>query len=107
MPSLKDRRDLHDLNVGTISLFSAKPICVEFCRRTSPITIAGDRTARQELRAARQALSISKHAGRSPRNLCSVGYTTFTALLHDKFLHPTAVRDVRLGHDLTILRETG
>ena len=32
--------------------------------------------------------SPGKHAQRSPPNLCSVGYTTFTALLHDKFCAP-------------------
>src|SRR5262245_5576244 len=44
MPSLKDGCDLCDLSVWTISLSSAKLICVEFYRRTSPITIVGDRT---------------------------------------------------------------
>jgi hypothetical protein len=42
------------------------------------------------LSTARRARSISKHVERSPRNLCSAGYTTFTGLLHDQFLHPTA-----------------
>jgi hypothetical protein len=71
-------------------LFSAKPICDEFWPRTSPITIAGDRTARwaRHLHAARQGPSLGKHAERSPPNLCLAGYTTFTALLHDKFLRP-------------------
>jgi len=74
-------------------LFSAKLICVEFYPRTSPITIAGDRTARwaKPLHAAKEGPSLGKHAQRSPPNLCSVGYTTFTALLHDKFLRPTAL----------------
>jgi hypothetical protein len=74
-------------------LFSAKLICVEFYPRTSPITIAGDRTARwaKPFHAAKEGPSLGKHAQRSPPNLCSVGYTTFTALLHDKFLRPTGV----------------
>jgi hypothetical protein len=78
------------VNVWTISLFSAKPICVEFCRRTSPITIVGDRTARwaKQLHVARRARSISKHVERSRRNLCSAGYTAFAGLLHDQFLRP-------------------
>jgi hypothetical protein len=72
-------------------LVSTKPICVEFYPRTSPITIAGARTARwaRQFHAARQGPSLGKHAERSPRNLCLAGYTTFTALLHDKFLRPT------------------
>jgi transposase InsO family protein len=37
--------------------------------------------------------SLSKHAQRSLPNLCSAGCTTFTALLHDKFLRPTAPND--------------
>ena len=59
--------------------------------RTSPITIAGARTARwaRQFHAARQGPSIGKHAERSSRNLCLTGYTTFTALLHDKFLRAT------------------
>jgi hypothetical protein len=75
----------------TISLFSAKLICVEFYPRTSPITIAGDRTVRwaKSRHAAKQGPSLGEHAQRSPPNLCSVGYTTFTALLHDEFLRPT------------------
>jgi hypothetical protein len=83
-----------DRNVWTISLFSAKLICVEFYPRTSPITIAGDRTVRwaESRHAAKQSPSLGKHAQRSPPNLCSVGYTTFTALLHDKFLRPTVER---------------
>jgi len=54
-------------------------------------TIAGDCTARwaRQFPAARQG-PLGKHAERSPRNLCSAGYTTFTALLHDEFLPPTA-----------------
>jgi hypothetical protein len=73
------------------SLSSAKPICVEFYRRTSPITIVGDHTARwaKQLHAARQCLSGSKLVERSPRHLCSAGYTIFTGLLPDKFLRPT------------------
>jgi hypothetical protein len=73
------------------ALFSAKRICVEFYPRMSPITIAGDRTAHwaRQLHAARQGPSLGKHADRSLRNLCLAGYTTFTALLHDKFLRPT------------------
>jgi hypothetical protein len=69
-----------------------KPICVEFYPCTSPITIAGARTARRarQFHAARQGPSLGRHAERSPRNLCLAGYTTFTALLHDKFLRPTA-----------------
>ena len=72
-------------------MFSAKLICVEFYPRTSPITIAGDRTVRwaKSRHAAKQGSSLSKHAKRSLPNLCSEGYTTFTALLHDKFLRPT------------------
>src|SRR6516165_6153743 len=90
MPSLRDGRDLRDLSVWTISLSSAKPICVEFYRRTSPITTVGDRTARwaKQLHAARRCLSGSKLVERSPRHLCSVGYTIFTGLLHDTFLRP-------------------
>ena len=91
MPSLRDGCDLRDRNVWTISLFSAKLICVEFYPRTSPITIVGDRTVRwaKSRHAAKQGPSLGEHAQRSPPNLCSVGYTTFTALLHDKFLRPT------------------
>ena len=91
MPSLRDGCDLRHRNVWTISLFSAKLICVEFYPRTSPITIAGDRTARwaKPLHAAKEGPSLGKHAQRSPPNLCLEGYTTFTALLHDKFLRPT------------------
>jgi hypothetical protein len=91
MPSLRDGCDLRDPNVWTISLFSAKPICVEFYPRTSPNTIAADRTARwaKQFHAARQGPSLGKHAERSPPNLCLAGYTTFTAPLHDKFLRPT------------------
>jgi hypothetical protein len=75
-------------------LFSAKLICVEFYPRTSPITIAGDRTVRwaKSRHAAKQGPSLGKQAQRSPPNLCSVGYTTFTALLHDKFLRPTGIQ---------------
>jgi hypothetical protein len=82
--------DLRNLSVWTISLSSAKPICVEFYRRTSPITIVGDRTARwaKQLHAARRCLCGSKLVERSPRHLCSVGYTIFTGLLHDTFLRP-------------------
>jgi hypothetical protein len=71
-------------------LFSTKLICVEFYPRTSPITIAGDRIARwaRQFHAARQGPSPDMHAERSSRNLCLAGYTTFTALLHDKFLRP-------------------
>jgi hypothetical protein len=71
-------------------LFSTKPICVEFYPRTSPITIAGARTARwaRQFHAARQGPSLGKHVERSSRNLCLAGYTTFTAL-RDKFLRPT------------------
>jgi hypothetical protein len=78
--------------LGEDRLFSTKPICIEFYPRTSPITIAGDRTVRwaKPRHAAKQGPSLGKHAQRSPPNLCSVGYTTFTALLHDKFLRPTA-----------------
>ena len=66
---------------------------VEFYPRTSPITIAGAPTARcaRQFHAARQGPSLGKHAERSSRNLCLAGYTTFTALLHDKFLRPTAI----------------
>ena len=73
---------------------SAKLICVEFYPLTSPITIAGDRTVRwaKSLHAAKQGPSLGKHPQRSPPNLCVEGYTTFTALLHDKFLRPTAPR---------------
>src|SRR5262249_8295667 len=39
----------------------------------------------------KQGPSLGKHAQRSPPNLCLEGYTTFTALLHDKFLRPTGV----------------
>jgi hypothetical protein len=76
---------------SSLSLFSTKPICVEFYPRTSPITIAGDRTARwaRQSHAARQGPSLGKHAERSSRSLCLAGYTTFTGLLHDKFLRPT------------------
>src|SRR5215467_2875726 len=93
MPSLRDGSDLRDLSVWTISLFSARPICVEFCRCTSPITIVGDRTARwgKQLHAVRRCLSGRKHVERSLRHLCWAGYTIFTALLHDKFLRPTTV----------------
>jgi pyridoxine 4-dehydrogenase len=72
-------------------LSSAKLICVEFYPRTSPITIAGDRTARwaKPLHAAKQGPSLGTHAQRSPPNLCLEGYTTFTALAHDKLLRPT------------------
>jgi hypothetical protein len=72
-------------------LFSATLICVEFYPRTSPIAIAGDRTVRwaKPRHAAKQGPSLGKHAQRSSPNLCSEGYTTFTALLHDKFLRPT------------------
>ena len=72
-------------------MFSAKLICVEFYPRTSPITIAGDRTVRwaKQFHAARQGRSLGKHAERPPRNLCLAGYTTFTTLLHDEFLRPT------------------
>ena len=75
-------------------MFSTKPICVEFYPRTSSITIAGDRTARwaKQLHAARRALSLSTHVERSPRNLCSAGYTTFTGLLRNQFLRPTVIR---------------
>jgi hypothetical protein len=38
--------------------------------------------------AARRVLSLSKHIERSPRNLWSVGYITFTGLPHDRFLRP-------------------
>jgi hypothetical protein len=77
-------------------LSSAKPICVEFYRRTSPITIVGDHTARwaKQLHAARRCLSRSKHVERSLRHQCSAGYTISTGRLHDKFLHPTAIRTV-------------
>jgi len=76
-----------------ISLSSAKPICVEVYRCTSPITIVGDRTARwaKQLPAARRCLSSSKLVERSPRHLCSAGYTIFTGLLHDTFLRPTGL----------------
>ena len=62
----------------TISLFSTKPICVEFYPRTSPITIAGDRIARwaRQFHAARQDPSLGRHADRSSRNLCLADYTT-------------------------------
>jgi len=87
MPSLRDGSDPRDPNVWTISLFSAKPICVEFYPRTSPITIARDRTARwARHHAAGQGPSFRKHAERPSRN---AGYTTFITLLHDKFLRPT------------------
>src|SRR5215831_13206477 len=78
---------------GPSHCFSTKPICVEFYPRTSPITIAGDRTARwaRQFHASRQGPSLGKYAERSSRNLCLAGYTTFTALLHDKFLRPTAM----------------
>jgi hypothetical protein len=54
-------------------------------------TIAGDRTVRwaRSRHAAKQGPSLGEHAQRSPPNLCSEDYTTFTALLHDKFLRPT------------------
>jgi putative transposase len=54
---------------------SAKLICVEFYPRTSPITIAGDRTARwaKPPHAAKQGPSLGKHAQRSPPNLCLGG----------------------------------
>src|SRR5215471_21570056 len=101
MPSLRDGSDLRDLSVWTISLFSAKPICVEFCRRTSPITIVGDRTARwgKQLHAVRRCLSGRKHVERSLRHLCSAGYTIFIELLPDKFLRPTAVNQYTLCLD--------
>jgi integrase len=67
-------------------LFSTKPICVEFYPRTSPITIAGAR----QFHAARQGPSLVKYAERLARNLCLAGCTTFTALLHNKFLRPTS-----------------
>jgi hypothetical protein len=91
-PSLRDGCDLRDLSVWTISLSSAKPICVEFYRRTSPITIVDDHTARwaKQLPAARRCLSGSKLVERSPRHLCSAGDTIFTGLLQDTFLRPTA-----------------
>jgi hypothetical protein len=41
--------------------------------------------------AARRALSLRKYIERSPRNLWSVGYITFTGLPHDRFLRPTRV----------------
>src|SRR5215510_5700122 len=83
MPSLRGGCGLCDLSVWTISLSSAKPICVEFYRRTSPITIVGDRTAHwaKQLHAARRRLSGSKLVERSPRHLCSAGYIIFTGLL--------------------------
>jgi hypothetical protein len=112
MPSLRDGCDLHDRNVWTISLFSAKLICVEFYPLTSPITIAGDRTARwaKPLHAAKQGPSLGKHAQRSPPNLCLEGYTTFTALRHDKFLRPTGLSDAvpgTLADFYQGLKETG
>jgi hypothetical protein len=70
-------------------LSSAKPICVEFYRRTSPITIVGDHTVRwaKQLPAA---IPGGTHVERSPWHLCSVGYTIFIALLHDIVLRPSA-----------------
>jgi hypothetical protein len=81
-------------------LFSAKPICVEFYRRTSAITIVGDLTARwaKQHHAVRRGLSFNIHVDRSPRSLCSAGYTTFTAPLHDNFLRPTGLDVVSVGH---------
>src|SRR5215472_17240273 len=78
---------------GPSHCFSTKPICVEFYPCTSHITIAGDRTARwaKQFHAARQGPSLGKHTERSSRNLCLEGHTTFTVLLHDKFLRPTAM----------------
>ena len=75
-------------------MFSAELNCVEFYPRTSAITIAGDHTVRwaKSRHAAKQGNSLGKHAQKSPPNLCSEGYTTFTALLHDKFLRPTIAR---------------
>jgi hypothetical protein len=68
--------------------------------RTSPITIADDRTARwaRQFHAARQGPSLGKDAERPPRNLCLAGYTTFIALLHDKFLRPTSSRPTPNTH---------
>ena len=76
---------------------SAKPICVEFYRHTSPITIVGDHTARwaKQLHAEMRCLSGSTLVQRSPRYLCSAGYTTFTAPLHDKFLRPTGTTEAQ------------
>jgi hypothetical protein len=56
-----------------------------------------DRTARsaKQLHGARRARSLSKHVERSLRNLCSAGYTTFTGLLHDRFLRPTGHSSAR------------
>ena len=60
--------------------------------------IAGARTVRwaKPRHAAKQGPSLGKHAQRSPPNLCSEGYTTLTALLHDKFLRPTAHAPARI-----------
>jgi len=59
-------------------------------RRTSPITIVGNHTARwvKQIPPARRCLAGSKLVERSPRHLCSAGYTIFTGPLHDKFLRP-------------------
>ena len=50
----------------------------------------------KQLHVAIQCHFRSKHVERSPWHLCSVGYTIFIALLHDKFLRPTGV--VRRWH---------
>jgi hypothetical protein len=59
----------------------------------SPITIVGDRAARwaKQRHVVRRALSPSNHVERSPRNLYSAGYTTFTGPLRDRLLRPTAL----------------
>jgi hypothetical protein len=82
---------------GPSHCFQRSQFCVEFYPRASPITIAGDRTARwaRQFHAAERGPSLGKRAERSSWSLCLAGYTTFTALLHDEFLRPTGLPPVQ------------
>jgi transposase InsO family protein len=51
------------------------------------------RSLGQQLHVGRRALSPSNHVERSPRNLYSAGYTTFTGLLRDRLLRPTTLHN--------------
>jgi hypothetical protein len=87
MPSLRDGWDLRDVSVRTISLSSAKPICIEFYRRTSPIIIIGaciDHFAnvRPTIRKC-FIFGLERPAARSSQSLYLADCITFTGAPHD------------------------
>src|SRR5215469_11330121 len=95
MPSSASCRDAHAVMPRPRGIQERTASDAVVLGQISPITSAGDHIARwaKRLRAARRALSIGQQAERSSRNLCSAGYTTFTALLHDKFSAPLVNND--------------